>query len=261
VAAHHTVAVTLVAADRATDRSIVYFITKDAVINLSPHPFNNNIKMKTATTTARKSATATKRAATSAPEKKTATAAKTSGKGKKLLEKLFVDMLKDIYWAEDRLIEALQQLEEAATSDELKEAFEDHRYTTQKHKSRLEKVFQLIGETAEAKKCEAMAGLVEEAKGIIEETEEGTMTRDAALIIAAQKVEHYEIATYGSLVQLAITLGHDKASSLLQQTLWEEEDTDHLLTDIAESDINPLADDEGEEDEEQDQSDTEEEEM
>jgi ferritin-like metal-binding protein YciE len=110
----------------------------------------------------------------------------------------------------------------------------------------LEKVFQLIGEKPEGKKCEAMDGLIKEGKTIINETREGSMTRDAALIIAAQKVEHYEIATYGGLVQLALTLGKNRVASLLDKTLQEEEETDHILTDIAESYINFQAEEEDE---------------
>lgn len=164
-----------------------------------------------------------------------------------LLDKFFLDMLKDMYWAENHLVEKLQTMMKAATTDELREAFEDHMYATQKHKSRLEKVFEMIGEKPEAKKCEAMEGLTKEAESIIKETTEGTMTRDAALIIAAQKIEHYEIASYGSLVQIARTIGQERAADLLEKTLWEEEDTDQLLTDIAESDINPMADTEDDE--------------
>jgi len=162
-------------------------------------------------------------------------------------EKLFEDMLKDVYWVEQQLVDALQQMHEAATTDELKSAFEDHLFVTQKHASRLEKIFELIGTEPEAKECEAMAGLIKEAQRVIEETEEGTMTRDAALIIAAQKVEHYEIAAYGSLVQVALTLGHDQVAKILEKTLIEEEDIDFLLTQIAEAEVNPMADQEDEE--------------
>src|SRR5690606_41761471 len=115
---------------------------------------------------------------------------------------------------------------------------------TKKHVSRLEKVFKSMGEEAKAKKCEAMEGLTKEAKTMMNETKEGTMTRDAALIIAAQKVEHYEIASYGSLVQIARTIGRDKEADILEQTLWEEEDTDKTLTAIAETFVNPMADEE-----------------
>lgn len=166
-----------------------------------------------------------------------------------MLDKFFMDMMKDIYWAEKHLVESLPEMQKAATTDELQEAFEDHLYATQKHVSRLEKVFRILGKEPEAKKCEAMAGLVEEAKSIIRETKEGTMTRDVGLIIAAQKVEHYEIATYGSLVQLARTMDNEEAATLLEKTLWEEENTDQLLTQIAESSINPMADEEGSEEE------------
>jgi ferritin-like metal-binding protein YciE len=169
-----------------------------------------------------------------------------------LLEKFFIDMLKDIYWAEKHLVETLPVMQRAATTDELQEAFEDHLLATQKHVSRLEKVFRNLGKEPEAKKCEAMAGLVEESKSIIKETKDGTMTRDVALIIAAQKIEHYEIATYGSLVQLARTMDNEDIATILEKTLWEEEDTDQHLTQIAESSINPMADEEGTEDENKD---------
>lgn len=154
------------------------------------------------------------------------------------LHKFFVSALKDVYYAENAIIEALGTMQEAATTDELKEAFEDHQLLTRKHVSRLEKVFKLINETPEKKECKAIKGIIEEGEEIIKSTEEGSMTRDAALIIAAQKVEHYEIATYGGLAQLAITMGHDKAADLLEKTLQEEEDTDYELTEIAETFIN-----------------------
>ena len=154
------------------------------------------------------------------------------------LHKFFVDALKDIYYAEDAIMGALEKMQEAATTEELKDAFEDHQLQTKKHISRLEKVFRSIDETPEKKKCDAIEGIIKEGEEVIKSTEEGTMTRDAALIIAAQKVEHYEIATYGGLVQLAITVGHDKAADLLDRTLQEEEDTDYNLTEIAETYIN-----------------------
>ena len=154
------------------------------------------------------------------------------------LHKFFVSALKDIYFAENAIIEALSEMQQAATTDELKEAFEDHQLQTRKHVSRLEKVFKLIDETPEQTECKAIKGIIEEGQEIIKSTEEGSMTRDAALIIAAQKVEHYEIATYGGLAQLAITMGHDKAADLLETTLQEEEDTDYNLTEIAETFIN-----------------------
>ena len=167
---------------------------------------------------------------------------KTESQAGSLLEKLFIDLLKDIYGAEQQLVAALQKMCDAATTDVLQSAFEDHLYVTQKHAKRLEKVFSLLGKPAEAKTCEAMAALIKEGEQIIENTKENTMTRDAGLIIAAQKVEHYEIAAYGSLVQIALTLDHAQVASILEKTLWEEEDTDSLLTEIAETEVNPMAD-------------------
>ncbi|MDB5279593.1 MAG: hypothetical protein JWR61_4548 [Ferruginibacter sp.] len=163
-----------------------------------------------------------------------------------LLEKFFTDQLKDMYYAEQQLTKAIPKMEEASTSEELKEAFNDHLHQTQKHVKRLEKVFKLLGKEAEGKKCEAIEGLVKEANTIISETKAGSATRDAALIIAAQKVEHYEIASYGGLVQLALTMNLDEVSDILDTTLMEEEDTDQLLTDIAENSINMEAEAEAE---------------
>ena len=156
----------------------------------------------------------------------------------KLLNKFLVDGLKDIYWAEKALVKALAKMEKKATSEELKNAFNKHRTQTEEHVTRLEQVFDTIGTKAVAKKCEAMDGLIREANDIIDETEDKTMTRDAALIMASQKVEHYEIATYGGLAQLAKTLGKNDAANILAQTLQEEKDTDELLTQIAERNIN-----------------------
>jgi ferritin-like metal-binding protein YciE len=154
-----------------------------------------------------------------------------------LLE-LFVDELKDIYWAEKHLTKALPKLQKAATSEELQEAFETHLEQTIGQIERLEEVFELLEEPPRAKKCEAMEGLVKESQSVIEDTEKGTATRDVALIIAAQKVEHYEIAAYGSLVQLAKTLDKNDIADILAETLAEEKETDELLTGIAENDIN-----------------------
>jgi ferritin-like metal-binding protein YciE len=166
------------------------------------------------------------------------------------LEKLFMDTLKDIYWAEKQLTKALPKMQKAATTEELKDAFEDHLAQTEEHVTRLEKAFELLGKKAQAKKCDAMEGLIKEAESIIEETEEGSMTRDVGLIIAAQKVEHYEIASYGGLAQLAKTMGHEDVKELLGQTLSEEKGADELLTEIAENDINWQAEQEGAEDKE-----------
>ena len=155
-----------------------------------------------------------------------------------LLEELFVDELKDIYWAEKHLLKALPKMAKAATSDILRKAFTEHLAATQNHVNRLEKAFGLLGEKVQAKKCEAMVGLTKEGEGIIEDTEKGTVTRDVGLIMAAQKVEHYEIATYGSLAQLAKTLGKNDVAKLMVETLEEEREADQLLTNIAENNIN-----------------------
>lgn len=173
-----------------------------------------------------------------------------NGNGKKqqgsLLEEFFTDQLKDIYYAEQQLLKGLDKMQNAATTEELEDAFSEHRKQTERHVKRLERVFKIIGKNPEGKKCEAMDGLLREAESIISETKEGTMTRDAALIIAAQKVEHYEIASYGGLVQLALTMNLTRAADILEKTLTEEEDTDQLLTFIAEAHINIDADEEGE---------------
>lgn len=165
-----------------------------------------------------------------------------------MLEKFFVEELKDIYWAEKYLVKSLPKMQKASTSEELATAFEDHKTATEEHVSRLEEVFELMEETARAKKCEAMDGLIKEAESVIEDTEEETATRDVALIMAAQKVEHYEIATYGGLVQLAKTIGREDIADILAQSLEEEKEADQLLTTIAESNSNIEASDEEEED-------------
>jgi ferritin-like metal-binding protein YciE len=154
------------------------------------------------------------------------------------LLKLFVDGIKDIYWAEKHLTKALPKMEKAATSDVLRKAFASHLKQTNGQITRLEKVFKMLDQRAQGKKCDAMAGLVEEASSIIQETEKGTATRDVGLIMAAQKVEHYEIASYGSLAQLAKTLGREDIKNILGATLDEEKQTDELLTTIAENNVN-----------------------
>jgi ferritin-like metal-binding protein YciE len=169
-----------------------------------------------------------------------------------LLKKFFIEELQDIYWAEKHLVKELPKMQKAATSEELADAFGDHQAATEEHVNRLEEVFKMMGETAKAKKCEAMDGLVKEAQQIIEDTEDESATRDVALIMAAQKVEHYEIATYGSLVQLAKTIGMNNIAEVLAETLMEEKETDELLTSIAESGINEEgASEEGNEGEEE----------
>lgn len=195
----------------------------------------------------------------SAPKKagssSSATARKSSGRSPEpqtasensMLEKFFHDALKDIYWAEKALTKALPKMKKAATSQELKAAIDEHTSQTEEHVARLEEVFSLMGKKAQAKKCDAMEGLIKEGESVVEETEAGTSTRDVGIIVASQKVEHYEIATYGSLVQLATTMGEDEVADLLNQTLEEEKETDANLTELAEGSINWQAEEEEEE--------------
>jgi len=186
------------------------------------------------------SASTTSRSGSATTQKSKAKSASGSGQasGNTQLEKYFHDALKDIYWAEKHLTKALPKMQKAATTDELKSAIEEHIVQTQEHVSRVEQIFELLGKKAQAKKCDAMEGLVKEGESIVEETEDGSMTRDVGIIMAAQKVEHYEIATYGGLVQLAKTMGLNEAAEILNQTLEEEKQTDAGLTEIAENNIN-----------------------
>lgn len=176
-------------------------------------------------------------ASTKAPAKRQAKQS-SPAKGNSQLEKYFHDALKDIYWAEKHLTKALPKMQKAATTKELQAAIEEHIAQTEEQVTRLEKVFELLGHKPQAKKCDAMEGLIKEGESIVEETEDGSMTRDVGIIMAAQKVEHYEIATYGGLVQLAMTMGQAEVAEILQQTLDEEKQTDEGLTAIAESGIN-----------------------
>jgi ferritin-like metal-binding protein YciE len=150
------------------------------------------------------------------------------------LNELFIGGLKDIYWAEKALTKALPKMIKNATSEELIEALTSHLGETEGQVTRLEEVFSSIDEKAVAKKCEAMAGLIKEAEEIMEECEDGGM-RDAGIISAGQKVEHYEIATYGTLRAFAEILGHEKAAGLLQETLDEEKAADEKLTEVTPS--------------------------
>ena len=164
----------------------------------------------------------------------------TSGLGRDQLPltEFFVDELRDIYGAEKQIAQALPKLRKSATSPDLAMAFEDHLKVTQTQISRLEQIFEVLGRKAEAKKCEGMEGLLKEGEAVIQDTEAGSATRDVGLIISAQKVEHYEIAAYGSLRQLAKTIDKDEISRLLEQTLLEEKETDSLLSNLAETLIN-----------------------
>ncbi|TDD76061.1 YciE/YciF ferroxidase family protein [Flavobacterium caseinilyticum] len=153
------------------------------------------------------------------------------------LRDFFEDGLKDILWAEHALTKALPKMAKNATSSKLIHAFEHHLKETEEHIARLEKIFESLDLKAVGKKCDAMEGLLKEADGIMAETEIGVV-RDAAMIAAAQKVEHYEIATYGTLRAYAVTLGENKAAILLARTLEEEKKADVTLTEIALADIN-----------------------
>lgn len=177
-------------------------------------------------------------------QSKNGTAASTNGKkiaakpdAATGLRDLFEDSLKDIYWAEKALTKALPKMIKNATAEELVAAITDHLEVTKGQVARLEEVFTSIGVKAQAKKCEAMDGLIKEAQEIMEETEEGVV-RDAGIIAAGQKVEHYEIATYGTLCAFAKVLGENEAADLLMQTLNEEKEADSKLSEVAESSIN-----------------------
>jgi len=156
------------------------------------------------------------------------------------LQKLYTDELRDLYNAENQLLKALPKMAKAASSEELKEAFEQHLEQTKGHVKRLEQVFEGLDEKPKGKTCRAMKGLIEEGSEILEEDGE-TSVRDAGIIVAAQKVEHYEIAGYGSARTFAHLLGQNKAAELLQVTLDEESETNEVLNRLAESVINPEA--------------------
>ena len=158
------------------------------------------------------------------------------------LHDLMVEELRDIYNAEKQLLKALPKMARAATHPMLKKGFETHLAETERQVERLEKVFENLGKRAAGKKCKAMEGLVEEASELLEKSDsipEAVM--DAALIAAAQKVEHYEICAYGCIITYAETMGHDQVVKLLKQTIAEEEATDEKLTALAESEINEMA--------------------
>ena len=162
------------------------------------------------------------------------------------LMKLFEEELKDIYWAEKALTKAIPKMIKNATSAELIEALDNHLAETEEQVKRVEQVFESTGKKAVAKKCEAMEGLIKETEEIMEECEEGAM-RDAGIISAGQKVEHYEIASYGTLRQFAETLGLTEAVTLLEETLYEEKIADEKLTEVALSAVNVEASEESEE--------------
>ena len=168
-------------------------------------------------------------------------AATRSAEAESALKELFIDEIKDIYWAEKHLASALPKLIKGATSEELKQTIPNHLEETRNHVTRLESAFGSIGEKAAAKKCLAMEGLLAEATELLSDTDKGTEVRDVAIISAAQKVEHYEIASYGTLRTLAGTLGFSEAQGLFDETLAEEKNADALLTQVAENYVNEAA--------------------
>jgi ferritin-like metal-binding protein YciE len=156
------------------------------------------------------------------------------------LQKLYTDELRDLYNAENQLLKALPKMAKAASSEDLKEAFEKHLEQTKGHVERLEQVFEELDEKPKGKTCRAMKGLIEEGSEILEQDGEESV-RDAGIIVAAQKVEHYEISGYGSARTFAHLLGQNKAADLLQTTLDEESETNEILNKLAESVVNPEA--------------------
>lgn len=156
------------------------------------------------------------------------------------LDDLLVDQLYDLYDAENRLLDALPKMADAASSNELKTAFQNHLTETKGQVSRLEKVFKNLGKKAKRESCDAMKGLISEGENAIEAKGDADV-KDAALIAAAQRVEHYEIAGYGSARTFAQQVGRSDVANLLQETLDEESEADHKLTQIAESFVNPQA--------------------
>lgn len=153
------------------------------------------------------------------------------------LRKFFIKSIQDIYYAEHAIEEKLGEIKAKATSEALIDALEDHQLVTKKQVLRLEKVFKHLNETPKKNKCEAIIGILKEGDEMISEAKNNKTLRDIAVILSCQKVEHYEIASYNGLIQLAVTLNLDKVVELLETTYMEEEDTDHLLNDIIEEDL------------------------
>jgi ferritin-like metal-binding protein YciE len=156
------------------------------------------------------------------------------------MEDLFLEQVEDLYDAERRLVKALPKMAEASTSQALRQAFESHLLETEGHVGRLESIFRALGQDPKAQTCDAMKGLVSEGEDIIGDIEQSSL-RDAGIIAAANRVEHYEIAAYGSARTFAQILGLNEAASLLEQTLQEERNADRKLTQIAESMVNDEA--------------------
>ena len=153
------------------------------------------------------------------------------------LRKLLTDAVKDLYWAENHLVKALPKMAKSASSAKLSQAILDHLEQTKTHVERLEQVFEALNKNPQAKKCDAMEGLVMEGEGIIEDTDAGTPARDLGIIMASQKVEHYEIAAYNGLIKLAGKLGLPGVAEILLETLSEEEESDEILATIANTEV------------------------
>ena len=158
----------------------------------------------------------------------------------KLME-FFATSLQELYWSETHLTKVLSSMSQAATAEELRDAFKLHAEQTEKHAKRLEEAFSKLNMEPQAEPCVGLQGLFDEGWQVIDETEDGSAVRDVALIVAAQKVEHYEIACYGSLITLAKTIGHNDVAKILAPTLEEEKETDAVLTSIAQSGVNEEA--------------------
>lgn len=158
------------------------------------------------------------------------------------LEELLVEELKDLYSAEQQIAKALPEMREAAASESLKQAFDDHLAQTEEHIHRLDRVFGFLGQRAKAKKCKGMKGLLDEGSQMIKKkADDNPMFKDAGLIAAAQRVEHYEMAAYGTVRSYCEILGHDAAAQILQQTLDEEKEADKKLSSLAMNTINAQA--------------------
>ncbi len=154
------------------------------------------------------------------------------------LKEFFIAHLKKLYWAEKELVDTLPDMADAATTSELREAFTNHLEQTKEHVYRLEQVFSIVGEEPDSDKCKVMASITDAGDKTMSETEDGTALRDVGLIFGGQMAEHYEIASYGSMIELAKVLGYDDAANLFSQTLAEEKEADQLLTQIAEQNVN-----------------------
>lgn len=207
--------------------------------------------MKTYTNKEEKNGSYYGRKSTTTAKTKTSVNAKTSSSTKKKSQytgdvqsdfhTFFVDELKDIYWAEQHLKKGLLKMCKASTTEQLSAAFSKHYNASDQQIAELESIFSLLGEKPAAKKCEAMAGLLKEVESIISDTKRNSFVRDAGLILAAQKVEHYEIATYGTLYALAAYLPEKKVQKLLDKILTGEKKTDVALTKLAEAFVNECA--------------------